>query len=253
MKKIKNLFFLLFAFVVAFNLLNLNAFASSKDNTELPYTTLSDKDSKKIINRAKSLELFKKAKKIVKSEGYELNGKRIAVHLNEADTNVAYFYLEERNKKNKNKDELNPFIAIADGGESFIQLAKYEKNGILHSKLYKNNTLFNETYINKDGLFQKGSYVFIEEYTYDLTEMNNKILEEDNDVNKDNMVTASFSWSTFWSCIKKQGKDSAPLRTMVMSACYYVCLTGPPSCITCTAINAGLTLGQAGYCVKKAW
>lgn len=261
MKRIKSLSMTLLILVLGFNTLFQTSSAvttpTSSDESSKPYTRLDGDKAKTLIVEAKKSTHYKKAKKIANSKGFKLNGKEIAVHLNEEDADAVYFYLNKKGEKVKDSEAVTSYISIdvsEKNYKSLIQIHGFDKNGVLHSKIYENNKLINESKINKEGLYLKGSYSISDGKKHDLTDFNDKIKNENLNTDEGDMH-AQFDWDGFWNCVKEISgpNKSLPLRTMVMGACYYICLTGPVGCITCTAINAGITAGIAGYCVKEYW
>ncbi|MFS3914473.1 hypothetical protein ACL9ST_09385 [Bacillus australimaris] len=211
-----------------------------------------DKVAEKLIKKAKRCSQFLQAKELVQKKGYLLNGESVAVHMNAAKTDVVYFYL---NKKNSDKQLLKNVsfisVSLSQIKSHYIQLAEYDEKGNLHSYFFQNGKLKNEFHINQKGEFLKGSFTYGENGAkQDMMELNKKIVQID-----ESEIQTSFNWNKFWDCLKKQSgpNESLPLRSMVLGACYYICFTGPASCIACAVINGGISAGLAGYCVKKVW
>jgi hypothetical protein len=250
-----------------------NAISSKSTDTSnmkktLPFEKIEGKEAKKLIKDANETVLFNQAKAIIETEGFKLKGQEVAVRINSSGcescdkTNVTdwvYFYVLPKDKKKSKNDLAKSFIAINPiENRSVIKLYTTLADGTLYSKTYENNHLIGEVFVNGEGTILDGSYIFKNNYYFDLTELNDKIKEELDKENSEESLSNSgvayaFSWSKFWDCLKKNSKESLPLRAELLGACYYICLTGPASCITCTVINGGLTVGIASYCVYKAW
>lgn len=211
-----------------------------------------DKIEEKLIKKAKKSSQFLKAKELAQNKGYLLNGESAAVHLNAAETDVVYFYLKKKKSDNQLLDNVSFIsVSLSQIKAYYIQLAEYDEKGNLHSYFFQNGKLKNKFHINQKGEFLKGSFTYGENGAkQDMMELNKKIFQAD-----DSEIQTSFSWNKFWNCLKKQSgpNESLPLRSMVLGACYYICLTGPASCIACAVINGGISAGIAGYCVKKVW
>ncbi|MGE6628869.1 hypothetical protein [Bacillus sp. NPDC077027] len=257
MSKVKFLFLAVLLFSLLFGQDYLSGRAINLPNNEQPFETIVGKKAERLIKKAKASPQLAKAKKIAGNKGYELNGKRLAVHIADANTDVVYFYLTKKQTEQDLADTA-AFISISfDKLKTYyIQLASFDDQGILHSTLLKNGRVTNEFHIDQNGEFLKGSYTYGEgNIKRDMMELNPKIKKDIGNGEEQPEMKTSFNWNKFWSCLKKQSgpNESLPLRTMVAGACYYVCLTGPASCIACTVINAGISAGIAGYCVKKVW
>lgn len=259
MKKTKLLFALFFALLMIFNMtLSQSASAFSNvnnedDEVELPYEEIDADTAAPIVEEARASIQFSAAKEIASDEGYEvIPNKTKAVHLKDAGNDIVYFYLKKKGELSFDEN-VSPFIAVEMSQKKLylVQLPEYDKDNNLHTKIYKNGKLVMESHNDQDGLFLEGSYA-IDSYGVkkDLTTLNQHF--KSGDVIEDQMK-AQFSWDKFWDCLKKNSKEQLPLRSMLMGACYYICLTGPPGCITCTVINGGLSAGTAGYCVYKVW
>lgn len=220
---------------------------------DMPFEKIqNNKVAERLIKKTKKSFQFLQAKEIAYKKGYQLNGESVAVHLNDAKVNVVYFYLTKKKADNQLVSTASFIsISLSQIKSHYIQLAEYDEQGNLHSYFIQNGKLKNEFHINPNGEFLKGSFTYGENGAKkDMMELNRKIMNAE-----DSEIQTSFNWNKFWSCLKKKSgpNESLPLRSMVLGACYYVCLTGPVGCIACTVINAGISAGIAGYCVKKVW
>ncbi|MFS0654563.1 hypothetical protein [Bacillus sp. 179-C3.3 HS] len=249
--KIKNMFFVLLLFSLLCGQYPAGKAVSIKE--DIPFGKIqNNKLAEKLIKKAKRSSEFLQAKEIVEQKGYHLSGESVAVHLNDAKTDVVYFYLTKQGS-----DQLllstASFISVSLNKKKshYIQLAEYDDQGNLHSSFIQNGKLKNEFHINPNGEFLKGSFTYGEnDFKKDMMELNKEMTNVE-----DSEIQTSFNWNKFWKCLKKKSgpNESLPLRSMVLGACYYICLTGPAGCIACTVINAGISAGIAGYCVKKVW
>ncbi|WP_342492560.1 hypothetical protein MHB67_13280 [Bacillus sp. FSL H8-0516] len=211
-----------------------------------------DKAAEKLIKKAKKSSQFLEAKELAQKKGYLLNGESAAVHLKAAKTDVVYFYLKKKKSDNQLLNNVSFIsVSLSQIKAHYIQLAEYDEKGNLHSYFFQNGKLKNKFHINQKGEFLKGSFTYGEnDVKQDMMELNKKIVQID-----DSEIQTSFNWNKFWNCLKKKSgpNESLPLRSMVLGACYYICFTGPASCIACAVINGGISAGLAGYCVKKVW
>ncbi|MBR0602932.1 hypothetical protein HF695_11420 [Bacillus safensis] len=211
-----------------------------------------DKTAEKLIKKAKKSSQFLQAKELAQKKGYLLNGESAAVHIHAAKTDVVYFYLKKKKSDNQLLNNVSFIsVSLSQIKAHYIQLAEYDGKGNLHSYFFQNGKLKIKFHINQKGEFLKGSFTYGENGAkQDMMELNKKIVQID-----DSEIQTSFNWNKFWNCLKKQSgpNESLPLRSMVLGACYYICFTGPASCIACAVINGGISAGLAGYCVKKVW
>ncbi|KAB3541038.1 MULTISPECIES: hypothetical protein [Bacillus] len=211
-----------------------------------------DKAAEKLIKKAKKSSQFLEAKELAQKKGYLLNGESAAVHLKAAKMDVVYFYLKKKKSDNQLLNNVSFIsVSLSQIKAHYIQLAEYDEKGNLHSYFFQNGKLKNKFHINQKGEFLKGSFTYGENAVkQDMMELNKKIVQID-----DSEIQTSFNWNKFWDCLKKKSgpNESLPLRSMVLGACYYICFTGPASCIACAVINGGISAGLAGYCVKKVW
>ncbi|MCY7495064.1 hypothetical protein [Bacillus safensis] len=211
-----------------------------------------DKAAEKLIKKAKKSSQFLEAKELAQKKGYLLNGESAAVLLKAAKTDVVYFYLKKKKSDNQLLNNVSFIsVSLSQIKAHYIQLAEYDEKGNLHSYFFQNGKLKNKFHINQKGEFLKGSFTYGEnDVKQDMMELNKKIVQID-----DSEIQTSFNWNKFWDCLKKKSgpNESLPLRSMVLGACYYICFTGPASCIACAVINGGISAGLAGYCVKKVW
>lgn len=155
------------------------------------------KVAEKLIKKAKGSFQFLQAKEIAKKRGYQLNGENVAVHMNDAKTDVVYFYLTKKKSDNQ-LIRTASFISVSLSQikTHYIQLAEYDELGNLHSYFIQNGKLKNEFHINQNGEFLKGSFTYGENgMKKDMMELNRKIMNVE-----ESEIQTSFNWNKFWNC-----------------------------------------------------